>query len=158
MRIKKTINASGSIMRSVALVGTGVIGRGWAQVFSRSGCRVNIYDKDPVQAKKAVNLIDKKLELWVAEGLITSQEAKMRRALVSAYSELKEAVSGVEYVQESGPERLDEKRRIFAEIDRMANPSTIIASSTSSLDISEITDGLVNGNRCIMVHPFNRRT
>jgi 3-hydroxyacyl-CoA dehydrogenase len=155
MHRKKMINTSGPTMRSVALVGTGVIGQGWIQVFSRSGCRVHIYDKDPAQVKKALNLIDEALRLYVAEGLVTPQEAETRRALVSPYAELKEAVSGVEYVQESGPERLDEKRAIFGEIDRVANPSTIIASSTSSLDISEISNGLSNGNRCIMVHPFN---
>jgi len=143
------------MMKTVALVGTGVIGRGWIQVFSRAGCHTRIYDTDASQIEKALTWFEKNLEQAVADGVVSHQEAKTRRALVSAHRDLKEALSEAEYIQESGTEKLDIKQAIFAEIDKAANPSAIIASSTSGLDMNDIAKGLPGISRCIMAHPFN---
>jgi len=115
------------MMKTVALVGTGVIGRGWIQVFSRAGCHTRIYDTDASQIEKALAWLEENLEQDVADGVVSRQEAKTRRSLVSAHCDLKEALSEAEYIQESGTEKLDIKQAIFAEIDKAANPESGVA-------------------------------
>src|SRR5262249_4697526 len=74
---------------------------------------------------------------------------------VSPHADLDEALSGAGYAQESGPEDLSVKRAFFRELDRLANPSTILASSTSAMDMTEIASGLPGSARCIVAHPVN---
>jgi len=58
-------------------------------------------------------------------------------------------------VQESGPENLEAKRTMFAELDRLAPPKAVLASSTSTLDMTKIAEGLTGASRCIVAHPVN---
>jgi len=139
----------------VALVGTGVIGRSWIQVFIRAGCQAALYDREPAQIEKALAWVEQDLEQDVQEGWIDSQEASARRDRIEVPGSLEEALSGAGYIQESGPERTDLKRQVFEEIDRIAEPDAILASSTSSLNMTEITSDLPGAHRCIVAHPFN---
>jgi len=143
------------MIKTVAIVGAGVIGRGWIQVFARAGCYIRIYDRDPHQIQKALDWFEEDLRLDVAGGFTTTQRAEARKALVSTHLDLEEALAGAEYIQESGPERLEIKKAIFAEVDHIADKSAIIASSTSTLDINNIAADLSGINRCVMAHPFN---
>lgn len=134
-RVKPTIPV-------VAVVGTGVIGRSWVQVFARAGCQTRLYDPDAAQVDKALMWLDQELD---AHG----------RALVRAYPDLEEALAGAGYVQESGPEQIELKKAIYARLDDAATPATILGSSTSAHDMSEIAAGLPGANRCIVAHPVN---
>lgn len=140
---------------TVAVVGTGVIGRGWAKVFARAGMATRLYDQDPAQAQRALAWLQADIAADVADGLATAEEAAAQRGRLSVRTELAEALAGAGYVQESGPERLEIKQAIFAAMDRVAAPATILASSTSALDINKIAGGLAGVARCIMAHPFN---
>ncbi len=142
-------------IEEVALVGVGVIGRGWLQVFSGAGLRTRMFDPDPDQAAKALAWFEEALDQDVKDGFITASEAKKRRGLISAHSVLEDALGQAAYIQESGPERLEVKQSIFAQIDRAAGGKAIIASSTSSLDINQIAAGLEGVSRCLMAHPYN---
>ena len=75
--------------------------------------------------------------------------------MVSRHDNLPDALAGAGYIQENCPEDLSIKKAIFSKIDRNADPSAIIASSTSGLDINQIADGLEGGFRCITAHPCN---
>lgn len=66
-----------------------------------------------------------------------------------------EAVADTDWVQESGPEELAVKQDIFAELDRLASPLTILASSTSALPMTEIARRVTRPERCIVAHPTN---
>jgi L-gulonate 3-dehydrogenase len=68
---------------------------------------------------------------------------------------LEDALDGATHVQESGPERLDAKRALFAEMDALAPASAVLASSTSGLPISSFTEHLDGRARCIVAHPVN---
>jgi len=142
-------------VKSVALVGTGVIGRGWIRVFTRAGCRARIYDPDSVQAQKAQAWVEGDLNRDVAEGLITREQARTCLSLISLHTDLADALDGAEYVQESGPEDLQIKRSIFLRMDEIASESTILASSTSALNIEDIAGDLNGARRCFTAHPFN---
>jgi len=121
---------------TVAVVGTGVIGRSWARVFARAGCRTHMFDPDRGQAEKA--------GAWL-EDLVQ----------VTVHKDLVSAVSGAGYVQESGPERIESKRAIYAEMDRVASPEAILACSTSALDMTDIASGLAAERRSLVAHPVN---
>lgn len=140
---------------TVAIAGTGVIGRSWAQVFARAGCGTRLYDRDRAQVARAVELFARDLEQAVADGRETAVGAAACLARVSAHAQLSDALSGAGYVQEGGPEDLTVKRSMYAELDRLAAPFTILASSTSALDMTEIAAGLPGASRCIVAHPVN---
>jgi 3-hydroxyacyl-CoA dehydrogenase len=144
-----------NIPRVVALIGTGVIGRGWIRVFSARGAEVRLYDSDPAGAAKALEWLRQDLEADRADGFVSAEEASAILARVIGERDLAAALRDAEYVQESAPERIDVKRAVFAELDRLAAPEAILASSTSALDIGEIAGGLNGERRCVMAHPFN---
>lgn len=142
-------------VRDVAVVGCGVIGRSWARVFVRAGCRVRLYDGLPGQSERALAWLDETLAAERALGTIGEGEARAQRALAVACAGLVEALDGVAYVQESTPERLPAKQPIYAELDRLASPDVILASSTSALDMTAIAAGLPGAHRCVVAHPVN---
>lgn len=139
----------------IALVGTGVVGRGWIRVFARAGSAVVLHDPVPAQAAAALAWLQDELAAEVAEGSLTAERAGQIDALVRVEPDLGRALAGANYVQESAPEDLAVKRALFAELDRLAAPGTILASSTSALPIGEIALGLAGARRCLMAHPFN---
>ena len=138
-----------------AVVGTGVIGRGWMYVFSRAGCPTHIFDEDPTQTRKALDWYDQTLEEDIKDDFITESDAGKCRSLVSDFTDLGQALSGIEYIQESGPENLEIKHEIFLRIDKVAERDAIIGSSTSAIDINLIAEGVPGISRCITAHPFN---
>jgi len=142
-------------MKTVTVVGTGVIGRGWIRVFIRAGCATRVYDPESEQLRKAISWLENDLSRDVSDQLISESDAKTCRDLVSVHDNLNDALSGAEYVQESGPERLEVKQAIFAEMDRLAESSIPLCSSTSALDIEDIAAGLPGADRCFAAHPFN---
>lgn len=131
----------------VAVIGTGVIGRSWMRVFTRAGCETCVWDPNPETIAAAVTWHD-------AESAIDARPATVAGRLVPCRS-LEDALAGASYVQESGPESVDIKRAIFSELDRLAEPNAIVASSTSALDMTDITAGLPGARRCVVAHPVN---
>jgi len=140
---------------NVAVVGTGVIGRSWIQVFARAGCRTRVFDQDAAQLDRARAWLVEDLDLAVADGFTTAGEAKALAARVTWHRAPGDAVSDAGWVQESGPEQLDRKQSIYAALDPVAPPETILGSSTSTLDMTEIARGLAGAGRCIVAHPVN---
>ena len=143
------------ILASVAVVGAGVIGRSWANLFVRAGCQTRIYDSDHAQVDQALAWLTSDLDRDLEEGLISEQERQRRSERMIAHNSLPEAISGAGYVQESGPERLDLKQALYRDLDRLATSETVLGSSTSTLDMSDIARGLPGAARCVVAHPFN---
>jgi L-gulonate 3-dehydrogenase len=143
------------IPQLVTLVGAGVIGRGWIRVFAGAGARVRLYDQDPKQGPVTLAWLEQDLALDEAEGFIAKGEGRAVLDRVSLAGDLAAALKGADYVQESAPEKLEIKQAVYRELDRLADPATILASSTSALDIGEIAGGLPGERRCVMAHPFN---
>jgi len=121
----------------------------------RSGPNQYMATIDPGQVEKALAWMEEDLELDRVDGLITAEEIADRRALVTSHSSLSEALDGAGYVQENGPEQLSSKKSLFAEIDSEADPEAILASSTSTLDMTDIAADLHGARRCIVAHPVN---
>jgi 3-hydroxyacyl-CoA dehydrogenase len=127
--------------KPVAVVGSGVIGRSWAVIFVRAGCRTALFDTDRSQLDRA--------EAWIrSQGADGDGELQLCNSLP-------EALDGAQYVQECGPERLAIKQQLFADLDRMSVEAAILASSTSAFDMTEIARDVRYPQRCIVAHPVN---
>jgi carnitine 3-dehydrogenase len=137
--------------RSVALLGGGVIGGGWAARFLLNGVDVRLFDPDPEAARNVDGVLQnarrayRKLTLapLPAEGRLTLARS------------VEEAVAGVDFVQESAPEREDVKRAVLAAACRAAGPEVVLASSTSGLLPSRLQADMNHPERLTVGHPFN---
>lgn len=140
-------------MPTAAIIGAGLIGRSWANVFARAGWRVQVWDPIDTQRDGAPEAIAASLHDLARHGLVDDAAAAARR--VSAAASLDAAVAGADYVQESGPETLEIKCETFARLDAAAAPSTVLASSTSAIVASLFTEPLPGRARCLVAHPVN---
>jgi L-gulonate 3-dehydrogenase len=137
----------------VAIVGSGLIGRAWAIVFAGGGCDVALYDAVAGAAGEARTLVAEGLDELAAYGLVA--DAKTAAARVRVAASLADALDGATFVQESTPETLAAKREAFAELDLLASPDAILASSTSTIVASAFTADLAGRHRCLVAHPVN---
>jgi L-gulonate 3-dehydrogenase len=140
-------------MSTVAIVGAGLIGRAWAVVFARCGWEVRLTDPHPETLADAPRMVRAGLDALAEHGIVADPATAASRVTVAA--SLEEAVGGVDLVQENGPELVDEKRAIFAALDRFAPPDAILASSTSAIVASLFTEDLPGRARCLVAHPVN---
>jgi 3-hydroxyacyl-CoA dehydrogenase len=141
----------------VTVFGTGVIGRSWIVVFVRAGCRVRAWDADAGQRERAAAWFRGELTRLMDAGDLTPEAATEWRSRVFWAGSAAEALEGTAWVQESGPERLDVKQQLYAELDRLAPAGAILGSSTSAIDMTAITQALSpeSAARCIVAHPVN---
>lgn len=141
------------VMPTVAVVGAGLIGRSWAVVFARSGFDVRLTDIHTEALDAAPEHIAEALRQLETHGLVADIPAILAR--VRTCPTLSEAVAGVDLVQENGPETVEAKRALFADLDALCGPDTILASSTSAIVASLFTEGLAGRARCLVGHPVN---
>jgi 3-hydroxyacyl-CoA dehydrogenase len=136
----------------IAIIGTGVIGASWTALFLAKGLQVVATDIAPDAEAALRKFVE---TAWPAlKRLGLSPGASQSNLNFTAA--LGQAVSGVDLVQENGPERIDFKRKLYGQLDELLPPDVIIASSSSGLTMSEIQSGAAsNPERCVIAHPFN---
>jgi 3-hydroxyacyl-CoA dehydrogenase len=140
-------------MPRVAIIGAGLIGRSWAIVFARAGWDVSLYDASRDQGQRAVAAIEVGLRGLAEHGLVGDAPGAAARVRVA--EDLTSAIDGVDFVQENLPEVLAQKQAIFRELDRLAAPPIVLASSTSAIVASQFTADLAGRARCLVGHPVN---
>ncbi len=140
-------------MATVGIIGVGLIGRAWSNVFARAGWDVRLFDTHEATLEAAPDLIAQSLRELAAHGLVDDPKAAAGR--ISVAGSLAEAVRDAELVQESGPERIGDKIAIYKELDAAAGAGTILASSSSAIVASRFTEDLAGRNRCLIAHPVN---
>lgn len=139
-------------IRRVAVVGTGLIGASWAAQYLASGFDVIATDSAPSAEANLRKNIDDAWELLTVIGLASGAS----RDRLTFTADIKEAVSSADFVQESVPERPLLKSRVFAQLDEVAPPQTILASSASSISVDAIQSACKrHPDRCVLGHPFN---
>ena len=136
-----------------AVIGAGLIGRGWAIVFARAGWQVKLYDINADALQMAQREISTQLNLLSSNGLCDDTAAVQNN--IHYIADLAAALDGADYVQECGPEVLDAKRELFDRLDQLSAPETILASSSSGLMTSEFAEKLQGRQRALVVHPVN---
>lgn len=135
----------------VAVIGTGTIGASWAAFFLSRGLAVAASDPAP-QAEAFLRRFI--AAVWPALARIGTAETLPEHKL-SFHAEPEEAVAGAEFVQENAPERAELKRELLRRIDAVLPPSTVIASSSSGLLMSDLQADCRHPERCVIGHPFN---
>lgn len=138
----------------VAIIGAGLIGRAWAIVFARAGHAVSLTDSAPGASAAALEWIGRTLAEMHGFGLIDETPIAVL-ARVRAAASLEGALQGAQYVQENVRETLEAKKAIFAEMDRLAAPDCVLASSTSYIPASAFSESLAGRGRCLVAHPVN---
>ncbi len=135
----------------VGIIGTGVIGGGWALHFLRHGMTVKCWDPSPDAEQK---LRERGEAVWpILERLGLAETASLDNLIFT--ETLAEAVADAEFVQENVPERLPIKISSLAAIDAAAPADTVIASSTSGYLMSEMDIECQHPDRLMVAHPFN---
>lgn len=137
----------------VAVVGAGSIGVAWAIVFARAGRPVRVYDVDEQRRAAVAGEVRERVAELVEHGLIEDPEALV--ALVSICASMADAIDGAVHVQECVVESESVKRVLFAELDALAAPGTVLASSSSMMPVSRFAAELPGRARCLVVHPGN---
>jgi L-gulonate 3-dehydrogenase len=140
-------------MPKAAMIGAGLIGRSWAIVFSRAGWDVALYDSIPGATGRALHQVREGMAELAEHGLVDDPAGSADR--VRAATDLADALQDVDFVQENTPETLEAKQAIFGELDALAPPEVILASSTSAIVASKYTEDLEGRARCLVAHPVN---
>ena len=135
----------------IAIVGTGVIGASWAAQYLARGFDVVATDPAPDAEAKLRSYVDGAWEALAAMGLAAG--ASLER--LGFTSDLAQALSQADLVQENGPERPDFKIKLFADMDAMTPADSLIASSSSGITASVMQSRCANPQRILVGHPFN---
>ncbi|KIG01927.1 3-hydroxyacyl-CoA dehydrogenase [Caballeronia concitans] len=141
-------------MEKIAIIGAGLIGCAWASVFARAGHTVALFDIDTNAVASARDTVKASLVKQHAAGLIT-EDPETVLSRVSATGSLEDAVRDADFVQENVRETVDAKKEIYAKLDRLVGPRTLLASSTSGIPASAFTEGIACRERCFVGHPIN---
>ena len=138
-------------IRRIAIVGTGVIGASWAAQYLARGFDVVATDPAP---NAEVNMRKYVEDAWaVLTSIGLSPGASRDRLEFTA--DMKKALANADFVQENGPERVDFKIKLYADMDAVTPPDSLIASSSSSLTMSVVQSKCEHTERCVIGHPFN---
>ena len=140
-------------IKNVAVIGSGTMGRGIAEVFALYGFNVYLEDISDDILKKALNEIKDSLEKLAKKGNIGNLNDILSRIRTSTSIEV--AVKDADLVIEAVPELEDLKKKIFSEIEKYTRKDTILASNTSNIRITNIAKDLMNKERVAGLHFFN---
>ena len=140
---------------SVACVGGGTIGFSWAALFAQQGLEVNLYDISEAVLSQANTELRSAYETLVEAGVMAEEDVAVALDRITTTTDLAQAVKNVDYVQESGPERYRIKQEIYRELDKLARPEVILASSTTAMLMTEIQKVTTHPERCVVAHPYN---
>lgn len=138
-------------IRRIAIVGTGVIGASWAAQYLARGFDVIATDPAPNAEANLRQYVD---DAWtVLKSIGLSSGASRERLRFTA--DMRQALANADFVQENGPERVDFKIKLYADMDAMTPVDSLIASSSSSLTMSVVQSKCEHPERCVIGHPFN---
>jgi len=141
-------------LTSIGVVGAGTMGSGIAQVFAQKSYRVVLCDAVPSQLERAFSTIKKNLNRDLEKNRIDAAERDRALANIRAQASL-EALKGSELVIEAVSEVFDVKQRVFAELDRVCEQATILATNTSSISVTQLAGTTGRPGRVIGMHFMN---
>ena len=141
-------------IKNITIIGAGLIGQGWATVFSSRGYALRLHDRDESVLEKALGQIKLNLLFLEANDLLKAGQADTALKQIKVTGNLAEAVSDADYIQEAVFDDYEVKKRIFTDLDAQAPKTAILASSTSGLLMTEIQKVVTEPERCVLAHPY----
>lgn len=143
------------MIKVVAVIGAGTMGRGIAQVAALAGCATVLQDADARVADRAQEAIGATLDKGVERGKVEPDARDAALTRLRLETDLAMAVGDADLVIEAVPEDLALKRALFGELDTLAPGAAILASNTSSLSISALAEATSRPDRVVGLHFFN---
>src|SRR5687767_7545849 len=142
-------------IREIAVLGAGTMGHGIAHAAITAGYDTRMFDVSDDSLRKGEAAIDDILRKGIELGKVQAAEADTIRKRLITTSTIEEALSGVDFVIEAAPERIDLKLSLMSDVDRYAPESAIVATNTSALSITEIAGSMKRPSRVAGMHFFN---
>jgi 3-hydroxybutyryl-CoA dehydrogenase len=146
--------AAGEV-RTVAVIGAGIMGRGIAHAAALGGYRTILEDLVPAALRKAETEIRANLDKAVELGKVTAPDADSAFKRLEYAGSVEEGAREADLVIEAVPEEMESKIEIFTLLDKICRPATILASNTSSLSVTEIASVTYRAKKCVGMHFFN---
>ncbi len=142
-------------IKTIGVLGAGLMGHGIAQEFARRNYQVRLYDTDPKILEAAPERIRRNLQTFKEMGLVAAAEIEACLRNVHLCKSLSELCDGAQLVIEAVSERLDLKRSIFLELERLTSPRALLCSNTSGIQIGEICAPMKSKERVLGTHFWN---
>ena len=142
-------------VRTVAVIGAGIMGRGIAHAAALGGYRTILEDLLPNALRKAETEIRANLDKAVELGKVDATDADAAFSRLEYAGSVDQAARDADLVIEAVPEEMESKIEIFTMLDKICRPATILASNTSSLSVTEIASVTYRAKKCVGMHFFN---
>lgn len=141
-------------IKTVGVVGCGLMGSGITEITARAGYDVIVTEVTEEFLKKGISRIEASTQKAVDRGKATAEERSATLGRITGTTKL-EDLKGCQIVVEAVLEKMDEKKRVFTELERICSPDAILASNTSSLSITEIAATTKSPQRVLGLHFFS---
>jgi len=145
----------GEGFRKIAVIGSGAVGPGIAQLIAMAGYEVVLVGRNEEHLKKGKEKITWSLDKFVEKKRIRREDADATLLRISTTTSYEEAGKNIDVAIEAVPENMELKRRVFATLDSVAPPNAIFASNTSTLSITEIGKATKRSDKVAGMHFFN---
>ena len=142
-------------IRTIAVIGAGIMGRGIAHAAALGGYRTILEDILPAALRKAETEIRSNLDKAVELGKVAKADADRAFERLEYASSVEQAAREADLVIEAVPEEMESKIEIFTLLDKVCRPTTILASNTSSMSVTEIASVTYRAPKCVGMHFFN---
>ena len=144
-----------ALVKTVTVIGAGIMGRGIAQAAAVGGYRTILEDLLPTALRRAEGEIRANLDQAVELGKVAAPDADAAFERLEYAGSVEDAAREADLVIEAVPEEMESKIEIFTLLDKICRPTTILASNTSSLSITEIASVTYRAKKCVGMHFFN---
>ncbi len=141
-------------MKKIGVLGTGTMGAGIIQVLAQNGYEVVLRARRETSVEKGIATVNKNLDKMVAKERITAAEKEEIMGRIHGSTDIA-IVKDADLIIEAATEEMESKKALFAELDQLCKPGTIIATNTSSLSITEIASATGRPDKIIGMHFFN---
>ena len=142
-------------IKTIAVIGAGTMGRGIAHAAALGGYRTILEDLLPGTLRKAQTEIRTNLDKAVELGKVTAPDAESAFRRLEYAGSVEEAAREADLVIEAVPEEMESKIEIFTLLDKICRPTTMLASNTSSLSVTEIASVTYRAKKIVGMHFFN---
>ena len=141
-------------MKKIGVLGTGTMGAGIIQVLAQNGFEVVLRARRETSVENGIATVNKNLDKLVAKEKMTADEKAEVMSRVKGSTDIN-IVADADLIIEAATEEMESKKALFAELDQLCKPGTILATNTSSLSITEIAAATNRPDKIIGMHFFN---
>ena len=141
-------------IKTIGVVGAGTMGSGIAQVAAASGFNVILRDVSDAALERGFKIIERSLGKLTKKGKLSEDDARAILGRITKTLELKD-MAGADLVIEAAFEKMEIKKELFGELDKVCKPEVVLASNTSSLSITEIAASTSRPDKVVGMHFFN---